>query len=91
MTLRMMISLDLKNADTTARATFDKEMAARNWTKSTRVSTTWSAHFAANTTVADANSLAKSTVTSAATTAGITKYAAECLASNEVTTSFEKI
>jgi len=85
----MLITIDLTNADSVARATFDREMATRHWTKAPTVTTTWTAVFTDQTTSPAAIAIAKTNVALCARAARITRYSAVCLPSNEAVFDFQ--
>lgn len=88
MTLRVMLTLDLRNASAEARSTFDTQMKQRHWSKLPSVTTTWSATFTPQSTAEGAAQVARNDVASSALAAGIVGYSAVCLPSTELTTSF---
>lgn len=81
MSLHMMLTVDLKNATSNARAVFDAKMAEKKWSKSPNVTTTWTAIFSADAPPQGAINATKTDVADAARQAGIMVYEAVCLPS----------
>lgn len=88
MALHMMLTVDLKNANSNARAVFDAKMAEKKWSKSPTVTTTWTATFSPNATPQGAITTTKTDVADAARQAGIMVYEAVCLPSVEAPATF---
>lgn len=88
MAVCVMLSIDLNNVTSTVRAKFYEELQGKQWAK-LKLTTTWRARFNDNVSKADAISVTKSDVASAAKTAGVVSYEAAASASDEAPTEWK--
>ena len=90
MMIKMMLTVDLLNTGSGARALFDKELAKKHWVKCPSVTTTWSATFGPQATPTGVLATARRDVGAAARVAGVTRYEAVCVSSYESPMSFNQ-
>lgn len=88
MAISVMLSVDLNNVTSTVRAKFYEELEGKQWVK-LKLTTTWRARFKEGVSKADAISVTKSDVTSAAKAAGVANYEAAASASDEPPTEWK--
>lgn len=88
MAITVMLSVDLNNVTSTVRAKFYEELKGKQWFK-LKLTTTWRAGFREGVSKADAISVTKSDVASAAKAAGVTNYEAAAIASDESPTEWK--
>jgi len=88
MPIKVLLTVDLYSADSTARSKFDAEMRARKWTKHFATTTTWTARFEPGGTSKAAVLVTKQDVADAASAAGISSWDAICLPSTDAPVKF---
>ena len=88
MKLKVLLTVDLHNADSSKRDAFDEAMGKKKWKKLKDVTTTYKASFEEGVSAGVAIETTKKDVKNAAKEAGISEYDAACLASDQDVTAF---